>query len=247
MGDVPDVDVVVRGSVEVRWLEAAGSSPDRARERAVAEVWARALEARGGGLHDSPILVFRRIEKRQGASIVYGEYVPYRFYFARRELEDVGLEADPIGVNGMTVVSEGSSRSIVLGRRSSTVAWYPGLWEWVPSGGLDRRCARAGGVVDFAAMLLEEFEEELCLPADRARVEGAFGLVYDRATHTYDVCCKVVARSSPRELHEAVRHSGEYSELRLVPESDVAEAAKGFGEALIPTARAMAGLYGDLP
>jgi hypothetical protein len=232
-------EVVARGRVEVCWREAAPRGPAALLDQAVDEVWGRAVCERGSELHDSPILVFRERETRGEVTVIHGEYLPYRYYYARGRLGERGPAVAPMGVNGFTLLNDGGGRYLVFGRRGPRVSWYPGLWECVPSGGLDRRCARPDGTVDFGAMLAEEFEEELCLPASTARIGGSFGIVYDRTTWTYDVCCRIEA-SCPREtVLEAVRRSGEYSEVRFVELDRLADTAREFGESLIPTARAM--------
>lgn len=247
MASAPGVDIVARGRIEVRWAEPQGLGLDDATERAVNEVWTRAMARPGSGLHDSPILAFRRCEQSGSVSVIHGEYVPYRYYYARSELPNAVVPVWPIGVNGMTFVSEAAQRFLVLGRRSPAVSLYPGRWECVPSGGLDRRCAREDGSVDFTAMLVEEFEEELCLPGVNAKVGASFGFVYDQAAWTYDVCCTVEAACSKAELLEASKRSREYSELTLVGEDELDDVLERLGAKLIPTARAMIEMYGSKP
>lgn len=243
MGLRSEARVAARGAIAVRWDESPAPELSDELRRAVDEVWQRARAERGDALHDSPILAYRGHEVHRQVSVVTGVYLPYRYYYARQHLGDVGVDIDPIGVNGMTLVSEGSRRFVVLGRRSPTVTYYPGCWECVPSGGLDRRCARPDGTVDFASMVLEEFEEELCLPREQARVGCSFGLVYDVGTRTYDVWCPIKAACSRSALADAAKQSGEYSEITFVAEDDLTATVEQLGEELIPTARPMIDLW----
>ena len=134
---------------------------------------------------------------------------------------------------------------MALGRRSVNVTQYPGRWECVPSGGVDDSCARPDGTVDFAAMLLHEFEEEACLPAEKVRRVVPFAVIYDALARTYDVCCELTETADRDELIGAMRNSDEYTEVMVVTEDELEDCLRRLGDELIPLSRAILELFRD--
>lgn len=239
MGSASDARVIARGSTRLLWQEGAPPELNAAQRRVVDKVWERGVAQLGDALHDSPILVHRGHETQGSLTTIHGDYQPYRYYYAQCRGEDIDCGMNPIGVSGLTVLCENGVQAVVLGQRGPKVAWYSGAWECVPSGGVDRSCARRDGTVDFAAMLLREFEEETCLSADTVRRVTPCALILDPAARTYDVCCELELTTTRDELVGAMSRSEEYSEVLVVAEDELEDCLRRLGDELIPLSRAL--------
>jgi len=152
----------------------------------------------------------------------------YRFYAVQRPGIDVfgGFPLDcgvrPLGAKAITTVAG----RFALARRSASVAFYPGMWEFVPGGGLEP-------ADEPASCVLRELREETALEPASAPV--AVGLVYDPQALSWEVVHRLEAREAVRagagETTEAERHGWEHDDRVLAkcgswpePLADVARA-----------------------
>jgi 8-oxo-dGTP pyrophosphatase MutT (NUDIX family) len=89
-----------------------------------------------------------------------------------------------------------------MGRRSRRVAFYPGLWEFVPGGGLEPG-------VEPAVQVLRELSEEAGMTAVSPPI--AVALLYDPVAWTWEIVHRIdLAESAQAEL------GWEYDEFRFV-------------------------------
>jgi len=95
--------------------------------------------------------------------LLRGAFVEYRWWVAQRRDPSLraALAVRPVGVTGIARTAEG----LLFGRRSQRAHLEAGLWELLPSGGLDDGARGPGGAVDAAGQLLRELEEEANLSA----------------------------------------------------------------------------------
>jgi hypothetical protein len=171
----------------------------------VADIWRLEEESRGDSLTDGHI--FHLSEHRPD----YLRIQPskYRYLIARRrapELVGAGLNISPLGVTGVLLCKDG----IVLGRRGKNVATDAGLWEPSPAGGLS--------LPDPKAQILEEFEEELGLPASQIVSAEPRGLVEDQESGVFDIVFRLLTPASFQEVQDSQSRRGtdEYSELTVI-------------------------------
>jgi hypothetical protein len=157
---------------------------------------------------------------------------PYRLFVARERDEELraALGVRALGVSGVLLVgADGSAPAVVLGRRASGVTEYAGAWELVPSGGVDPRLAGANGIVDVAAALLDELEEEAGVPSEAVVETVPLGLVHDLGQDGYDVCFALRIRDAPTGLRS------EYVETALVSAREAGAWLAETGCAVVPT------------
>jgi 8-oxo-dGTP pyrophosphatase MutT (NUDIX family) len=125
----------------------------------------------------------------------------YRFYAVQRADGDwQGLDCGvrPLGVKALTRRGE----ALLMGRRSRRVAFYPGLWEFVPGGGLEPG-------VEPAVQVLRELSEEAGMTAVSPPI--AVALLYDPVAWTWEIVHRIeLAESAQPEL------GWEYDEFRFV-------------------------------
>jgi 8-oxo-dGTP pyrophosphatase MutT (NUDIX family) len=112
-----------------------------------------------------------------GGVQIHVQECSYRFYAVQRaDGAWPGLDCGvrPLGVKGIARRGE----EVLLGRRSQRVAFYPGLWEFAPGGGLEPG-------VDPAAQVVKELSEETGLSARAAPI--AVALLHDPVAFTWEI------------------------------------------------------------
>jgi hypothetical protein len=187
-------------------------------ERQVEELWQKEQKRRGLSVFNGRLL--SAIES--SSQRIVGRVVEYRLLIAQRarpELYEV-LQVRPVAVSGLLECPDG----IVFGRRAVTVTQDAGLWELVPSGGLDATKFVAGEI-NYCAQILGELQEEVGIGSESVSSVSPFCLIEDLESHVLDIG---IAMMSPLTAAALVRHqrsagSGEYEELRVVQRADLAE------------------------
>ena len=152
-----------------------------------------------------------------GGVQIHVQECSYRFYAVQKTGLDCGVR--PLGVKAVATVGvHGESRALV-GRRSRTVAFYPGMWEFVPGGSVEPGAAPAEEIV-------RELREEAGLACEGPAI--AVALLFDPHAFTWEIVHHVrIAAGAVPEL------GWEYDEFRLV-------AGHELPEPLAPVARQMA-------
>jgi hypothetical protein len=147
-----------------------------------------------------------------------GEWVPYSWAMAQRRERELfdDLRVRPLAVSGLLACPEG----LVIGRRSVAMASDGGLWELVPSGGIDPRSDR-GGAIDLAAMILAELHEEIGLAAEVVEVGAPFVVVEDDDNHVVDIGLPLSTRQPFTAIAAAFAPLAgrEYDALGLIPDA----------------------------
>jgi len=142
-----------------------------------------------------------------GGVQIHVQECSYRFYAVQRADGDwPGLDCGvrPLGVKGIAyrAIGPDGRREVLVGRRSQRVAFYPGLWEFVPGGGLEPG-------IDPAQQVVKELDEEAGLSARSAPI--AIALVADPVAFTWEVVHRLeLADGTMPEL------GWEYDEFRFV-------------------------------
>jgi len=125
-----------------------------------------------------------------------------------------------VAVSGLLECPDG----IVFGRRAATVTQDAGLWELVPSGGLDGS-KFVPGEIDFRGQILAELHEEVGIGLESISSVTPFCLVEGLESHVLDIG---IAMMSPLAGAALVRMHGvagstEYEELCVVRRTELAE------------------------
>jgi GNAT superfamily N-acetyltransferase len=139
--------------------------------------------------------------------------VPYRYFVAQARRPELfeELQIQPLAVAGVLRCADG----VVLGRRSADVRQDPGMWEPVPSGGLDRP--------DAAHQVLIELQEELGLARSDVASCDVVALLIDIDTRVHVVVFALETPLGSADVRSAhsVAATDEYAELAVVPPADV--------------------------
>ena len=180
-------------------------------------IWQAEQKRRGKALFNGRILSALEVTPQT----ISGRAVEYRHLIAQRarpELYNV-LQVRPVAVSGLFECAEG----IVFGRRADTMTQDAGLWELVPSGGIDVSKVAYGEEVDYRAKILTELNEEIGLSSDFVSNVSPFCLVDDLDSHVLDIGIAIASPLSADavlRIHRAAA-SKEYEELRVVPLTEV--------------------------
>jgi hypothetical protein len=198
-------------------------------ESEVERLWRVEQQRRRNPLFNGNIFSAVEISPQQ----IHGRIAEYRHLIAqneRPELFDV-LQVRPVAVSGLLECAGG----IVFGARAVTTTQDTGLWELVPSGGLETSKITLGDDVDFRAQILAELHEELGIDADLVSSVCPFCLVENLDTHVLDIG---IAMKSPLsadgvlQMHRAAA-TNEYDELRVVPRNEVEGFIQGVSMQLV--------------
>ena len=134
--------------------------------------------------------------------LITGCFVDYKYFFVacRHPKLFADLQVRPLAVTGLCRC-EGE---IILGRRSVHVTQDPGLWEFVPSGGIDRSSQRVNGSLDIASQISQELLEETGLkPALIESVSPRY-VIEDTSSHVFDVVADVILNPPAKEVKDAL-------------------------------------------
>jgi 8-oxo-dGTP pyrophosphatase MutT (NUDIX family) len=136
-----------------------------------------------------------------GGATIHVMDCAYRFQAVQCDEFDIGVRG--LGAKGITM----RDGQVLMGKRSQRVAFYRGLWEFVP-----------GGVIDIGEQPAEVVKREL-IEETGYRCEGeptAIAVIEDSVARCWEIVFRVQASAAP--LHEG---SNEYDELRWCQPTNV--------------------------
>jgi 8-oxo-dGTP pyrophosphatase MutT (NUDIX family) len=185
----------------------------------VEERWRRLVAANARYFDGEILHVLNAHRDGHGGVTIHVAATSYRFYAVQRpdpELPAIDCGVRPLGAKAITTIDG----RILMGRRSASVAFYPGCWEFLPGGGLEVDD-------DPASCVRRELAEEAGLACATPPIATA--LLYDPVALSWEVIHEIRARRPGDDGDDA--HAWEHSERRLVepghwpaPLADVAEA-----------------------
>ena len=124
-----------------------------------------------------------------------------------------------------------SGDKILIGRRSRLVTQYPGHYEAVPSGGVDKNAQR-GAKIDLNEQFERELWEETGISVTEIKRIRPFLLVHDRKTHTYEICAQIDVNYTV--VKEERPPTEEYQELFWLPKAEMKVFIKKYGSEFVP-------------
>lgn len=214
-------------------LGAPGPSPDAGSLERVEVIWQAERTRRGDALFDGGLV---SIAGPIGP-VMAGWLAPYRWFLAQRRDPTLAavLEVRPLAVTGILSLAAG----VAIGRRAGHLEQDAGLWELVPSGGVDAQAITPGGMVDPGEALLRELAEEIGI--DRHALSApprAQMLVEDPVSQVIDVAMALALPppwTAERVIAVQAASAGrEHETLRIIPAADL---IAGRGPVLAPVSR----------
>jgi hypothetical protein len=169
--------------------------------------------------------------------LIIGHMTEYRRVVAQMERPELfaDLAVRPLAVCGVLRCAGG----VVVGRRHSAALYQAGMWQLSPAGSVDAGAVNDDGVADLRGQLLSELQEELGLATDTVGKPRPLCMVEHPGSHVSDVGLVLATDLTAEAVLAAHRAdgNGEYQELRIVPEDQLAAFLAEAGETLVPPAR----------
>jgi hypothetical protein len=132
---------------------------------------------------------------------------------------------------------------VIFAKRANDTTEYPGFFELVPSGSIDKECADLNGIVDYKSKLLTEFTEETGLPGDCVKDVFGFAFVLDTNDNVYDVGCKIVIDAERDLVIQKFYSSKEYQSPIFVAIGELYDFIKLNHNSIVPTSMALVEAY----
>ena len=209
----------------------------RALDAEVEALWrvacARVAAGGAGALFNGRVFSADTITPR----LIIGHLTEYRRVVAQMERPELfaDLAVRPLAVCGVLRCAGG----VVVGRRHSAALYQAGMWQLSPAGSVDAGAVNDDGVADLHGQLLSELQEELGLATDTVGKPRPLCIVEHPGSHVSDVGLVLATDLTAEAVLAAHRAdgNGEYQELRIVPEDQLATFLAEAGETLVPPAR----------
>lgn len=197
-------------------------------ENEVDRLWLAEQNRRGKAIFNGRIMSASTVSSNG----IHGYIVEYRHLIAQRARPELfkDLQVRPVAVSGLFECADG----IVFGLRSGSMTQDAGLWELVPSGGIDTskinddNRQQTTDNVDFLSQILTELHQEIGIKSSCVSSIKPFCLVDDTDSHVLDIG---IAMESPLSADKVLRAhrlnaTKEYDELRVVLHTDVSNFIK---------------------
>jgi hypothetical protein len=215
---------------------AAPAAPADAILKRIDTIWDEEQKRRGTGLTNGRIF---SLAYRDGPVLSVWE-TQYKWWIAQRRDPTLFpvLAVCSLAVSGIVALAEG----LAFARRAESNTQDAGLWELPPSGGIDDRSRRPGGIIAADAQILAELKEELDVSAQEVDTPPrAIAVMEDDTDHVVDLVFELKIALSGRNLMArfAALTNREYTALRIVAAGDTAALLAREGGKLSPASRAL--------
>lgn len=205
------------------------------------EAWKAAVQE-NENIYNGSLLSFSGVtQDSPGMVKVTGHFVEYKHFLAQRSKGGPDLGIKPVAVSGVVFLNIENDERVVFGRRSMTTQ-YPGSWELIPSGSIDKDCMNQDGTIDYTRKIMEEFLEETVLSETCVSRPRAFAFILDKRENVYNIGCELEINGVDVEgLHKVFTSSTrEYQgRVALVPVADLRDFVASHKERIVPTSLAM--------
>jgi hypothetical protein len=195
----------------------------------VQQIWEVEKAKRGDGLYNGRLF---SVDKLSPMAIT-GWFAEYGWFLAQRRDPSLraNLHVNPLGVTGILRCSDG----VVVGRRAANVEMDAGLWELVPSGGVDGSATTPNGEIDLGGHVLSELSEEIGLDStDVVARPVPILAVEDRTSLVTDVALLIEVAMSGAQVKSihGQRTNREYLEIQVIPMDGLVRYHEIFGRRL---------------
>jgi hypothetical protein len=180
----------------------------------IEDIWQRESDKRGKALFNGQLFSILREE----ADSITGWLAEYKWFLGQRRDPALfsALRVRPLAVTGLLICQDG----VVFGRRAIHVEQDAGLWELVPSGGVDGSMLEPDGLIDLRRQLIAELSEEIGIGAEAVSMPPQpFAIVTDADAHVSDIGIIVRTNLSTSTIMGAFTSlkNREYATLKVVP------------------------------
>lgn len=231
-----EYDIITTGNITLKVVDNTISFPIPIQKK-IDEIWKK-LKLKNQHLHNGSSPIVLNVKKNN--CIVEISYVDYKTIIADRELPELGINLNQIGVSGMIVFDDSKT---VFAHRTNTSTEYPNFLELVPSGNLDNFDISLENKIDYAKKIKQEFEEETQISKKLIQNVKTLGLVKDNKNRIYDVCCILDVKTNEKELLSSFSKSLEYENPIIVNIENLESFMKKNLDTIVPTSKAFVSCY----
>lgn len=198
--------------------------PTRVKDK-IEEIWDKEVALRGKHLFNGQILSATSLAE----DVLRGHFVEYKVYLAqiRYPVLYQDLHIRPVCVSGMTCAED----KILMGQRSHTVTESRGLYEFVPSGGIDPD-SLVEGQIDFRKQFLLELQEEAEISPNEVIEIQPLYMVYHAPTVHYELCAKLLV--DPVVLQRKILSRVEYDRFEWLSPNEIRLLVEEQGQQIVP-------------
>jgi hypothetical protein len=172
-------------------------------------------------------------------NIVRGHRSEYRFWVAQYLQPHLfaQLQMRPMSVAGLVICQDG----VVFGKRGLSNTTGAGLWELIPSGGVETQAYQVGQVLDMSQQIQLEFSEEAGCDPQNITNNRPLCLIENHRTRSIDM--GILLHTPQLTFAELqVRHattSLEYTELQVVAVDGLTAYIEQAGDSLVSISAAL--------
>ncbi len=178
----------------------------------IEEIWRGEVEKLGHHVFNGRLLSMVELTP----NLMVGEFVEYKHYLAqkRRPALEPFLHIKPVGVSGRTHVGD----YFLFGKRSQNVLLDKGMFELVPSGGVDPQSQVGDRIAIEKQIEIELYEETGIDPALIERIKP-LALMIESDAFIYEVCLDITLKKEALEI--PLGHNKEYDELLWIERQEI--------------------------
>ncbi|MCE3283274.1 MAG: hypothetical protein K0Q66_2011 [Chitinophagaceae bacterium] len=202
------------------------------------------LTRRSPKAFNGDILVNQSQEVKDGCLVVYAEFIEYKIAVASNYIPALKSLVKTIGVSGVITNLIGESQAIVLGKRGATVTQYPGYWELVPSGSIDKTFIQPDSSISIERCILQELQEEIGIRPEEVQEVKVSGLVYDKIEGIYDICCTIQIKPGI-DIPDRLSGNAEYASFLCLPVNELKSWLETERGNMVPTSIAILSMMAE--
>lgn len=232
-----DYTIIHKGEIFLKNLGSFFSIDPKSQDK-IDDFWIKKLDD-NPKLFDGKALCLVNFYQQDSSGIAEVSFVNYRNIIASREIPELDLKFDQVGVSGIMIFKENNTEEILFSKRSSDITEYPKYFELVPSGNLDESVLQSNQMIDFKKKIIQEYCEETKLSSKTIKNIETLGFVKDNINKVYDICCLIEIQSTREEIFSAFENSDEYDEPVLISKNDLKSFVNSNQNHLVPTSKAL--------
>jgi hypothetical protein len=223
---------------EITW-EGDFQPRDAGTDERARDIWDKAVRKNPESYTNGTFLAFRSANVDSKRTSIHCYRAQYMYYFAQSRETGLDLGLRPVGVSGIIEIRTKGGPSLVVAKRGKTVTQYPGMLEFIPSGGIDGNALLDGGRVDYVSQFRREFTEETGAAGEAIASIEPFAFIHDIQSNVYDICALIRADCKYDAIKEGISKSGEYSDVVFVPRREIESFIKMNKHEFVPTSPAI--------
>lgn len=211
-------------------------------EKEIERLWIAEQTKRGKEIFNGQIMSANTVSIKE----IHGYIAEYRYLIAQRAKPELfeELQIRPVAISGLFECADG----FVFGRRAKSVTQDAGLWELVPSGGIDTSMINnknSNAKIDYIKQILTELRQEIGITSDFVSNIRSFCLVEDTNSHVLDIGIAMQSPLSGPQILEYHKNNAtkEYDKLYISPTNEINNFIQCKNSQLIEVSKNLIQLY----